>query len=107
MLPANLVKEFRTIQEVMNVPGLKARLVTFADESIACKQKIQIQKEDLKAYKERACEELGLKPQVFAAYVDMIFKNDYIDRRDKHEEMIEMIETVMRDADIAVPQLEN
>ena len=82
--------KFRSINEIFSVPSMSARLSSFVDEAVKCKQNIQFEKETLKALGDNATEELGIKPEVFRNYVDMVFKNDYVQRRDKYDELSDL-----------------
>lgn len=89
--------KFREIREIMAQPSMKARLNSFIDEAVNAKQKIQHQQEIIKGLREGALDELGLKPAVFNQYVAMVYNNDYVQRKDKLEELIDLIEHVMSD----------
>ena len=92
--------KFRDINEIMSQPTMKAKLVSFIDEAVKCKSKIQHEQENIKAIREAAMDEVGLKPAVFAAYVNMVFSNDYVQRKDKLEELIDLVDAVMKDNNI-------
>lgn len=87
----------RSITEVLNTPGLRARLMSFADEIVIAKQKIQFEQETIRGLREAALEELNIKGPVFNNFVDMIFKNDYVQRKDKFGELHDMVDAIMRD----------
>lgn len=93
-------EKFRDISEIMAQPRLKAMLNSFVDEAVKCKSNIAVQQEILKGYKESAQEELGLKPAVFNAYVTMTFNNDYIQRKDKLQELMDLVDHVMLDQNL-------
>lgn len=101
-VPANIRKseKFRDISEIMANPRLKAMLNSFVDEAVKCKSNIAVQQEILKGYKESAQEELGLKPAVFNAYVAMTFNNDYLQRKDKLQELMDLVDNVMLDQNL-------
>lgn len=98
-VPATIAKsnKFRDIQEIMANPRMKALLSSFVDEAVKCKTSIATQQDILKGYRDNALDELGLKPAVFNAYVQMIFNNDYLQRRDKLTELLDLVDQVMLD----------
>ena len=101
-VPANIAKsnKFRDIQEIMKNPRMKASLSSFVDEAVKAKLAIAGQQEQIKSYREAAMDELGLKPAVFNAYVQMVFNNDYLERKDKLQELIDLVDQVMLDQNI-------
>ena len=92
--------KFRSIPEIMQIPGMRARLQSFADEAIKCKQTIKFEQENLKALRDNVAEELGIKPAIFNNYIDMLHKNDYIQRHDKFSELTDMVKAVMEDSNM-------
>ena len=92
--------KYRSISEIMAIPSYKAKLSNLADEAVECHTKIEVQKQNVKALREAALDDLGLKPELFNAYVKMMFNNDYAQRLDKVEELHNLITTVMKDAQI-------
>ena len=92
--------KFRDIKEIMEQPSMKATLTSYVDEAVKCKQNITHEQEQIKALRDHALDELGLKPAVFNAYVAMVYNNDYVQRKDKLEELIELIDHVMEDNNI-------
>jgi hypothetical protein len=93
--------KFREIREIMTQPSMKAKLSSYVDEAVKCKQKIQHEQENIKALRDNALDELGLKPAVFNQYVAMVYSNDYLQRKDKLEELVDLIDFVMQDNNIA------
>jgi hypothetical protein len=89
--------KFREIREIMNQPRMKATLNSLVDEAVKAKGKIRVEQETIKGLRQNALDELGLKPAVFNQYVAMVFNNDYVQRKDKLEEIIDLIDTVMTD----------
>ena len=85
----------------MTQPSMKAKLSSYVDEAVKAKQKIQHEQENIKALRDNAKDELGLKPNVFNQYVAMVYSNDYLQRKDKLEELVDLIDYVMEDANIA------
>lgn len=98
-VPANIAKssKFRDIQEIMNQPRMKALLSSYVDEAVKCKTAIATYQETMKGLRETAAEELGLKPAVFNTYVAMVFNNDYVQRKDKLTELLDLVDQVMLD----------
>jgi hypothetical protein len=92
--------KFREIREIMNQPSMKAKLTSYVDEAVKSKKKIQVEQDLIKGMRESALDELGLKPAVFNQYVSMVFNNDYVQRKDKLEEIIDLIDSVMIDNNI-------
>lgn len=101
-VPANIAKssKFREISEIMAQPRMKALLSSFVDEAVKCKNNIAVQQDILKGYRESALNELGLKPAVFNAYVQMVHNNDYLQRKDKLQELIDLVDQVMLDQNL-------
>jgi hypothetical protein len=101
-VPANIAKsaKFRDISEIMAQPRLKALLNSYVDEAVKCKAAIALQQETLKGFRDNAVTELGLKPAVFNAYVQMVHNNDYLQRKDKLTELIDMVDQVMLDQNL-------
>lgn len=92
--------KFRDIKEIMNVPSMKAALMSYVDEATNHMLKIQANKDQIKRIREDVVDELGLKPAIFNQYVAMVHNNDYLKRRDKLEEIMDMIDAVMREKDM-------
>ena len=95
--------KFREIREIMAQPSMKAKLSSYVDEAVKCKQKISHEQENIKALRDAALDELGLKPVVFNHYVAMVYANDYVARKDKFEELIDLIDSVMSDSSVLPP----
>lgn len=89
--------KFREIREIMQQPSMKAKLTSYVDEAVKCKGKIAFEQETIKQIRDSALDELGLKPAVFNQYVAMVYNNDYVQRKDKLEELVELIDFVMED----------
>lgn len=89
--------KFREIREIMNQPSMKAKLASYVDEAVKEKGRIRAAQEQIKSLRDNALDELGLKPAVFNQYVQMLFNNDYVQRKDKLEEIIDLIDFVMID----------
>lgn len=90
------IPKYRDIKEIMKQDSLKVKLESYVDEAVKCKQKIQYEQENIKALKEHALDELGIKPVVFNNYVQMVFSNDYTERKVKLEELVDLIDCVMQ-----------
>lgn len=87
--------KFRDIKEIMQNPSMKAKLNSYVDEAVAAKQKIQFEQENIKKLRENAVDDLGIKPAIFNQFVAMVYNNDYNERRDKLEELVNMVDVVM------------
>jgi hypothetical protein len=98
-VPANIAKssQFRDISEIMSQPSMKAKLSTYVDQAVKCKINIGVEQESIKGIRQNALDELGLKPAVFNTYVAMVFNNDYVQRKDKLEELLDLVDQVMLD----------
>lgn len=97
--------KFKNIREIMSQPSLKAKLTNYIDEAVQCKSKIQFEQDNLKALREGAKEELGLKPAMFNQYTSMVFSNDYLQRKDKIEELSDLIDAVLQDIENEAPEI--
>jgi hypothetical protein len=95
--------KFREIKEIMAIPSMKAKLSSYVDEAVKSKSKIQFEQDHIKQIREAARDELGLKPLVFNQFVSMVFSNDYVERKSKFEELIDMIDAVMTDSNLLPP----
>lgn len=95
--------KFREIKEIMAQPSMKAKLTNYIDEAVKCKANIQHEQENIKALREHAKDELGLKPVVFNQYVAMVYSNDYLQRKDKLEELIDLVDAVIEDSNLLPP----
>lgn len=104
---APVASKHRNILEIFNTPSMKATLDSYVDEAVKCKEKMQFERENYKALCDNVVEELGIKPEVFRNYVDMVYKNDYVQRKEKFEELTDLVDAVMRDADIQLPPAED
>lgn len=93
-------KKFRTIEEIMRDPVMKAKLTNLVDEAVQCKAKIAGEQQTIKALREAALEDLSLKPQLFNSYVSCVFNNDYQQRREGLEQQLTMVELIMGDAQL-------
>lgn len=97
-LAAPKKKQFRSIEEIMAQPSLKAKLNNMVDEAVTCKTKIMHEQQNIKALRDAALEDLGLKPALFSAYVAAVFNNDYTQRREGLEQQLTLIEHIMGEA---------
>lgn len=102
-LTGTVPSKFREIKEIMAQPTMKAKLTSYIDEAVKCKGKIQHEQENIKAIREHAKDELGLKPAIFNQYVAMVYSNDYLQRKDKLEELIDMVDAVIEDGNLLPP----
>ena len=95
-------KKFRSIEEIMRDPAAKAKLANLVDEAVQCKIKISHEQQNIKALRDAALEDLGLKPQLFNNFVAMTFNNDYAARKESLEQQLTLVEVVMSDAGVAL-----
>ena len=97
MLPTEVKpQKYRSIDQIMKDDRLRAKLSNYVDEAVKCKSLIATQQENIKALREEALKELGIKPKLFNAYVSATFNNDYNDRRLDLEEQLDLVEKVMQ-----------
>jgi len=101
-LDAPKAKKFRDIDEIMSMPTLKAKLGNLVDEAVQCKSKIAHEQENIKALRDAALEELGLKPQLFNSYVSAVFNNDYEVRKEGLEQQLSLIEAIIGEAQLTL-----
>lgn len=92
-------KKFRSIEEIMRDPSTKAKLANLVDEAVQCKIKISHEQQNIKALKDAALEDLGIKPQLFSNYVAMVFNNDYQQRKEGLEQQLTLVEMILGEAD--------
>lgn len=95
--------KFRSVEEIMRDPAAKAKLTNLVDEAVQCKQKISYEQENIKALRTAALEDLGLKPALFSSFVAVTFSNDYAQRREGLEQQLTLIDTIMADAGLTLP----
>lgn len=98
--------KYREISEIMAQPTLRAKLTSYVDEAVKCKSKIQHEQENIKALREHARDELGIKPPVFNEYVRTVFSNDYQQRKEKLEELVDLVDAIMQDNNLLPPEEE-
>ena len=87
--------KFRSIQDVLKDPRLKAKLTNLVDEAVRSKLKIQQEQETIKSLRDVAKADLSLNPKIFNYYVSMVYNNDYASRKQDLDELSTLIETVM------------
>lgn len=87
--------KFRSIQDIMNNPALKAKLNNAVDEAVRTKQRIFEEQLTIKTLRETALNDVGLNPKLFNYYVSMVFNNDYAARSAAVGELETLIDTVM------------
>ncbi len=93
-------KKFNSIEDIMRDPLKKSKLQNLVDEAVQCKSKIAFEQQNIKALRDAALEDLGLKPQLFNNFVAMTFNNDYVQRKEGLEQQLTLVELVMGDAQI-------
>ncbi len=88
-------RKFRSIEDILKDPALKAKLNNLVDEAVRCKIRIQHEQETIKDLRDVAKNEVSLNPKLFNYYVAMVYNNDYAARKDNLEELSTLIESVM------------
>lgn len=71
-----------------------AALAPFIDEALIVKDKIELYKGSLKDIKERAKDELGIKPKLFNQILNMRFKRNRDLVEEENEELIELYDSI-------------
>lgn len=99
-LDGKVASKFREIKEIMEQPTMKAKLASFVDEAVKAKSKIRFEQENLKVLRDNAKDELGLKPNLFTAYVNLVVNNDYLEKKESLEQMIDLVDYVMEDQNL-------
>jgi len=97
-LAASKKAKNRSIEEIMRDPVARAKLTNLVDEAVMCKQKIGFEQQNIKALREAAIEDLGLKGTLFNNFVAMTYNNDYAARKDGLEQQLTLVELVMGEA---------
>ena len=92
--------KFKSIEDILRDPTTKAELASYVDEAVIAKTKIATQQQNIKATRDIAVEQLGIKPALFNSYVAMAFNNDYVQRKDKLDEQMTLLDMVMSDANL-------
>jgi hypothetical protein len=93
------------VLDILKDEAQKARLQAFVDEAIKSKQKIQHEQDNIKALREQAIHDVGIRPDIFNQLVKMIHNNDGEAQTKKFEEYIEAYDQVMKeDAPITTTQ---
>lgn len=91
----NKSSKFRSIEDILKDPTLKAKLSNLVDEAVRCKIRIHMEQETIKDLRDVAKNDLSLNPKLFNYYVGMVFNNDYASRKDSVDELSALIDSVM------------
>jgi hypothetical protein len=89
-------EKFRPVESILKDEKQRAKLTNLVDEALKCRSKIDFEKDNIKALRETAVTELGLKPKLFNAYVAAVYSNDYVDRKAGLEEQLTLLERIMQ-----------
>lgn len=92
--------KFRSVQDIMRDPSMKAKLSNLVDEAVKCKTKISYEQQNIKVLRDAALDDLGLKPALFNSYVAAVFNNDYQNRKDGLEQQLTLIECILGETSI-------
>lgn len=84
-------KTFREVTQILNNKSDRAKLQTYIDEVVRCKQKILDENESIKSLRDSAVDELGIEPKMFSALVSLFFNNNF----DQKKEEIEKLEAAI------------
>lgn len=91
----NKTSKFRSIEDILKDPALKAKLNNLVDEAVRCKIRIQQEQETIKDLRDVAKNDVNLNPKLFNYYVAMVYNNDYAARKDNLDQLSTLIESVM------------
>ena len=91
----NKTSKFRSIEDILKDPTLKAKLSNLVDEAVRCKIRIHMEQETIKDLRDVAKNDLSLNPKLFNYYVGMVFNNDYAARKENLDQLSTLIEAVM------------
>ncbi len=80
-------KTTRDITEILNNKPDRARLQTYIDEVVRCKQKILDENESIKSLRDSAVEELGIEPKMFSSLVSLFFNNNFDQKKEELEKL--------------------
>jgi uncharacterized protein YukE len=89
-------KQFLDVADIIKSSAARAKLQSYIDETVRLKTKIKDDNESIREIKESAASELGVKPQVFSALVNTFFNNNFEQKQEEMEELINAIEALMQ-----------
>jgi hypothetical protein len=87
--------KFRSIEDILKDPVLKAKLNNLVDEAVRCKQRIYSENQAIKDLRDVARNDVSLNPKLFNYYVAMVFNNDYAARKENVDQLESLIDAVM------------
>lgn len=87
--------KFRSIQDILKDPQLKAKLNNLVDEAVRCKQRIYSEQQAIKDLRDVARNDVALNPKLFNLYINAAFNNDYAARQDNLTEQLTLIESII------------
>jgi len=76
-------KSFRDITEILKNKADRAKLQTYIDEVVRCKQKILDENESIKSLRDSAVDELGIEPRMFTSLVSLFFNNNFDQKKEE------------------------
>lgn len=92
-------KQFVEVTTVLADATQRAKLQNYIDEVVRCKAKILDENETIKALRESAVEELNIEPKMFNALVSTFFNNNFQQKRDEHQQILDAIDAIMSSVD--------
>ncbi len=95
-LPSKATKQFNPIEVILNDKSQKARLQTYIDETVKCKQRILDENESIKGLREQAVQELGINPKLYNSLVSLYFNNDFEQKKEELEQFETAINALMQ-----------
>lgn len=87
--------KFKSIQDILKDPMLKAKLNNLVDEAVRCKQRIYLEQQAIKDLRDAARNDVSLNPKHFNYYVSMVFNNDFAARKEDVDQLSTLIDSVL------------
>jgi hypothetical protein len=87
--------QFKSIEDIMNNPALKAKLNNLVDEAVRAKQRIYMEQQTIKDLREVAKNDIGLNPKLFGHYTAAVFNNDYVKRKDDVDQISTLLDAII------------
>lgn len=87
-------KNFKDVAQILQDPSASAKLQNYIDEAVNCKIQIMDKNESIKTLKDSAAEEIGLEPKMFSLLVNVMFNNNFNDKKAEFEKIQEAIEAL-------------
>lgn len=89
-------KQFVDVSTILRNPTDRAKLQTYIDEVVRCKQKILDENESIRGLRESAVEELQIQPKMFNTLVSLFFNNNFEQKREEIEQIEYAIDALMQ-----------